>query len=200
MSDQVLDVLPRLEVLTREQIEHIHTHSLEILSSVGMRVDSAKARDIFVNAGCTSNSDNTIRIPAELVSWALQTSPSYVDVYNRLGHHVCRLGGLPRSQTRFGVGVTNLYYQDPATDLVEPFNRIHMAIGTRLSESLSNFDFVSTIGVLQDISPDVADLFGTLEMVANTVKPLVALISEEKCFPAMLEQIEHGGEAFFFGN
>jgi trimethylamine--corrinoid protein Co-methyltransferase len=191
MADQLPDVLPRISVLTQEQIEHIHAHSLEILSSVGVRVDSAQARDIFVKAGCKSNSDNNVGIPADLVSGALQSAPSFVDVYNRLGQHAFRLGGSPKPQTRFGVGVTNLYYQDPTTDLVEPFTRKHMETCTRLSESLSYFDFVSTIGILQDVSPEVADLFSTLEMTANTIKPLVVLVSKEQCFSAVLDLLEH---------
>lgn len=190
MADQLPDVLPRINVLTPEQIEHIHTQSLEILSSVGVRVDAAQARDIFAKAGCKSNSDNIVNIPADLVSGALQSAPSFVDIYNRLGRHAFRLGGLPKPQTRFGVGVTNLKYQDPMTDMVEPFTRRHMATCTRLTNSLSDFDFVSTIGILQDISPQIADLFAALEMTANTVKPLVVLVSKEQCFAAVLDLLE----------
>ena len=191
MANQLPDVMPRISVLTREQIDHIHAHSLEILSSIGLRVDSARARDIFVKAGCRSNSDHVVQIPADLVSGALQSAPSFVDVYNRLGRHTFRLGGTPKQPTRFGVGVTNLYYQDPQTDAVEQFTRKHMETCTRLSETLTYFDFVSTIGILQDLAPDVADFFGTLEMAANTVKPLVVLISEEQCFEAVLDLLEH---------
>jgi trimethylamine--corrinoid protein Co-methyltransferase len=191
MADQLPDVLPRINVLTQEQIEHIHAHSLEILSSVGIRVDSARARDIFFRAGCKSNSDSNVRIPADLVSGALQSAPSFVDVYNRLGRHAFRLGGSPNSHTRFGVGVTNLYYQDPTTDRVEPFTRRHMETCTRLSDSLSQFDFVSTIGIIQDTSPEIADLFAALEMTANTVKPLVVLVSKELRFAAVLDLLEH---------
>jgi trimethylamine--corrinoid protein Co-methyltransferase len=191
MLDQLAGVHPRINVLTREQIEHIHVHSLEILSSVGVRVDSGQARKIFAKAGCKSNSDNVVQIPADLVSWALKSAPSFVDVYNRLGHHAFRLESSHESPIRFGIGVTNLYYQDAVTDLVEPFTRRHMATCTRLGESMSNFDCVSTIGILQDISPDVADLFGTLEMTANTIKPLVVLVSEEKCYTDVLDLLEH---------
>ena len=150
MANQLPDVMPRISVLTQEQIDHIHAHSLEILSSIGLRVDSARARDIFVKAGCRSNSDHVVQIPADLVSGALQSAPSFVDVYNRLGRHTFRLGGTPKQPTRFGVGVTNLYYQDPQTDAVEQFTRKHMETCTRLSETLTYFDFVSTIGILQD--------------------------------------------------
>jgi trimethylamine--corrinoid protein Co-methyltransferase len=75
--------------------------------------------------------------------------------------------------------------------MVEPFTRKHMQTCTRLSESLSYFDFVSTIGILQDIPPEVADFFSILEMAANTIKPLVVLVSEEQCFDAVLDLLEH---------
>jgi len=191
MADQLPDVLPRINVLTEEQIERIHAYALQVLSSVGIRVDSAQARKIFAQAGGKVKSDNIVLIPSDLVSWALEAAPSFVDVYNRRGQHLFRLGGPQKSQTRFGVGVTNLHYQDPATDRIEPFTRKHMAISTRLSESLSSFDVVSTIGILRDISPEDADLFGTLEMIANTVKPLVVLVSEERCFGDVLDLLEH---------
>ena len=191
MADQLPDVLPRINVLAQEQIEHIHAQSLEILSSVGIRIDSAHAREIFAKAGCKSDSDNIVKIPAELVAAALQSAPSFVDIYNRLGQHAFRLGGSPNPATRFGVGVTNLYYQDPTTDMVEPFTRRHMETCTRLSNSLSHFDFVSTIGIIQDISAEIADLFAALEMTANTVKPLVVLVSKEQCLAAVLDLLEH---------
>ena len=191
MVDQLPDVLPRINVLTQAQIEKIHESSLEILSSVGVRVDSTRARRIFIKAGCTSNSDNIVKIPSDMVSGALQTAPPFVDIYNRLGQRAFRAGGTPKQQTRFGVGVTNLYYQDPASDVVEPFTRKHMAICTRLSESLSYFDFVSTIGVPQDISPEKSDLIATLEMAANTIKPLVVLVSEAQFFASVLDLLEH---------
>ena len=191
MADQLPDALPRINVLTPHQIEYIHTRSLEILSSVGIRVDCSHARRILVKAGCRSKADNIVKIPGDLVAGAVKSAPSQVDVYNRLGQHAFRLGGSQESQTRFGVGVTNLYYQDPTTDRVEPFTRKHMKTCTRLGDSLDNFDFISTIGTLQDISPETADLFGTLEMIANTTKPLVLLVSEEKCFEPVLDLIEH---------
>jgi len=66
-----------------------------------------------------------------------------------------------------------------------------MELATRLGGVLSNFNVVSTVGIIQDISPQVADLFGTLEMTANTTKPLVLLISEKQCFDASLDLLEH---------
>ncbi len=156
------EVQPAIQVLARGQIEKIHDYSLRILSTTGIRVDSLPARKLFAKALGGSDADRVVRIPAELVDRALKTAPSIVDIYDRRGNTRFRLGNLQSQQTRFGIGVTNLYYQDPATDAVMAFNRKHMALATRLGSVLSGYDVISTVGILQDMAPEVADLVGTL--------------------------------------
>ena len=185
------EVQPTINVLNKAQIDSIHHYSLEILSRVGIRVDSVRARKLFSGTIGVSENDQTVRIPAELVGRALETAPSVIDIYDRLGNFSFQLGNTESPQTRFGIGATNLYYQDPKTDAVAPFARQHMELATRLGSVLSNFDVISTVGIIQDIAPQVADLYGTLEMAANTTKPLVLLISEKQCFDAALELLEH---------
>ena len=185
------DVKPQISVLTAEQIEHIHNYSLKILEKVGIRIDSQRARKVLENAAGKSTKDNILYIPSELVEWALKAAPSVVDIYNRRGEPVFQLGEIPDSQTRFGTGVTNLYYQDPMTDDVTPFTRRHMEITARLGDALPSFDVVSTSGIIQDYPPELIDLYGTLEMVANTIKPLVVLISEDHCVDSVMDLLEH---------
>jgi len=187
----MINASPRINVLSRDQMETVHNHALKILSTIGIRVDSAHARKIFHKAGTIPDSDNIVRISSELVDWALNVAPSAVDIYNRKGDSVFQLGDAAANDTRFGIGVTNLYYQDPATDKIVAFTRKHMELATRLGEILESFNIVSTIGILQDCKPEVADLYGTLEMVANTTKPLVILVSDQSCFDATLDLLEH---------
>ena len=177
-------VKPTLNVLSPEQIEQTHKYTLEILSTVGFRVDSEQARHLFTKAeGAKVEENGRVFLNPELVEWSIQSAPSSIDIYDRLGNHAFRLGD---DRTRFGVGVTNIYYQDPETDDVTQFTRQHMESSVRLAHALNNFDVVSTIGIIQDYSPDVADLFAALEMVANTTKPLVMLVSDENLFPDVL--------------
>ncbi len=185
------EVQPTLTVLSKAQLDSIHHYSLDILSRVGIRVDSVRARKLFARAADISENDGTIRIPAELVDRALASAPSVIDIYDRLGNVRFQLGKTDSPQTIFGIGVTNLYFQEPQTEAVVPFARRHMELATRLGDVLSNFDVVSTVGIIQDCSPKIADLFGTLEMTANTTKPLVLLISEKQCFDAALNLLEH---------
>jgi trimethylamine--corrinoid protein Co-methyltransferase len=186
------NVQPQLIVLSPEQVAQIHAYTLKILSTTGVRVDSLQARRVFAGAqGAALIEDDRVLLQPELVEWAIQVTPPSVDIYNRLGEPLFRLGEAP---PRFGIGVTNLYYQDPMTDGVVRFSREHMRLCVRLGQALPQFDVISTIGILQDIPQKVADLYAALEMIANSVKPLVMLISDENLFVPALGMLEglHG--------
>ena len=181
-------IQPRLEVLTRAQIQKIHDYSLCVLSTTGVRVDSEQARQLFAKAGGVATVDgDRVRIPGDLVSWALEKAPAEVEIFDRNANLAYRLPG----QARFGIGVTALQYQDPASDEVSPFARKHMESMVRLGDVLPSYDAVSTVGIVQDVSPSKSDLVATLEMVANTEKPLVILVSSEQVFPNVLDLLEH---------
>lgn len=181
-------VKPSLSVLTQDQIHQVHEYALQILSTVGVRVDSERACALFARAATPAAVEgNRVRIPRELVEWAIEAAPNSVCVYNRSGQAAFQLPG----PARFGIGVTALYYQDPETDQVTPFTRHHMASLVRLGHILPGYDLISTVGIVQDVPPHLSDLYGTLDMIANTTKPLVILVSDENAFPAVLDLLEH---------
>jgi trimethylamine---corrinoid protein Co-methyltransferase len=180
-------VQPRLEVLDREQVQQIHAYSLRILSTCGVRIDSEDALRLFAqHAGPAAIDGDRVRIPGELVEWAIEVAPHSVDVHDRRGGLAFRLPG----PARFGVGVTSLHYQDPVSDEVSPFTRKHMESMVRLGHLLPSYDVISTVGVVQDVSPSSSDLYATLDMVANTDKPLVILVSDDEIFPQVLDLLE----------
>jgi trimethylamine--corrinoid protein Co-methyltransferase len=182
-------VRPSIKALSPDQINQVHTFSLEILSATGIKVESESALKVFAGCQGTKIVDrNRVLIQPELVEWALSTVPPVVDVYNRDGDFIFHLGD---GRNRFGMGVTALYYQDPASNDLFPFTREHMKKLVRLGDVLPNFDLVSTIGILHDVPPTSADLYATLDMVANTQKPLVVLVSEENNFSKTLDMLEH---------
>ena len=161
---------PTLTLLSRAQMELVHHQSLTILSSVGVRADSEQAVQLFAQAAGTQAVDgNRVRIPAELVDRALGVAPSSQNIYDRLGRQAFGLPG----EARFGIGVTALYYQDPVSDEMTPFSRKNMETTVRLGDALPSFDCVSSVGIVQDVAPEVQDLYAMLEMTANTTKPLV---------------------------
>src|SRR5512139_4061596 len=140
------DVLPKLTTLSPDQIQYIHERSLEILGRAGVRVDSPRARHILADSqGIRWVGEDRALFDPALVEWAIQAAPAAVDLFDRRGQLVFRLGegnsrqgegssrqgegssrqgeGSSRQgegRTRFGIGVTNLYYQDPLSDAIEP--------------------------------------------------------------------------------
>jgi trimethylamine---corrinoid protein Co-methyltransferase len=190
MTDRSIHVHPVIQVLSDEAILRVHASSLKILSEIGIRVDSDQALRIFKNSpGVTLLDEKHIAIQPDLVEWAIESAPPVIDIYNRIGEVVMHLGN---DSTRFGIGVTNLFYQDPTNQQILPFCRNHMRQSVGLGNLLPAYDVISTIGILRDLAAEKADLIAILEMVANTTKPLILLISDEKQFLpglVLLEQL-----------
>lgn len=182
-------IQPRLSFLSRDNIQQLHQYSLRILKDTGIRFESEAAIEILHQAdGASVGENQVVRFEADLVQWAIDTAPSSIDIYNRQGEHAFTLG---KDRTRFGVGVTSLYYLDPTTNELTAFNRKDFSQMVRLGDQLPNYDLISTVGILQDKPPETADLYTVLDMYANTSKPLVVLVSEEHLYPQVLDLLEH---------
>jgi trimethylamine---corrinoid protein Co-methyltransferase len=187
-------VRPGIRCLTPDQCAAVHQFSLKIVGEIGIRVDSQAARERFKKAGCRLLPDNRVTIPPERVQWAIDQAPDSVDVFTRTGDPAFTIGHQPGSPTRFGIGVTNLNWQDPENDTIIPFSSTHVSTAARLAQQLSQFDLLATPGIAQDIDQQTADLHTTLQMAANTIKPLVILVSEHGCFGPVLDLLEHLGD------
>jgi len=181
--------------MTPDQIAKVHQDALTVLRETGVAVEDPNARRLFEKAlgkpMGKAGTDGRVRIPEALVQWAVDSAPDRISIYDRLGSPCFELTGSGVADTVFGVGVTNLHFKDPADGGITPFHRNHMGAVAGLCQSLSGFDFLSTPGIIQDLPPDRADGYGVLEMVANTTKPIVMLISDWQGFVPALDLCEH---------
>ncbi|HSR30664.1 MAG TPA: trimethylamine methyltransferase family protein [Anaerolineae bacterium] len=72
----------RFEVLSQEEVERIHAASMEVLSTVGVRVEWRPAREIFREAGAeVDDKSQCVRIPEKLVRWATEQAPQQFTLY-----------------------------------------------------------------------------------------------------------------------
>ncbi len=183
-------VKPKLTLLSEDNIQQIHDSALTILAKTGIRVDDPKARRVFEKAIGAKRSQQRYLITGELVEWAIETAPCRVDLYRRDGNPGFQLDSTNTRRTVFGIGVTNLYYQEPLNDRVIPFERKQMVHATRLGDELAEFDVISTPGIIQNVDPLAGELWGVLEMLANTQKPLILLVSDPMALAAALDMID----------
>jgi trimethylamine--corrinoid protein Co-methyltransferase len=172
-----MQAIPNLSLLDPEQIRKIHTYSICILEDTGIQVESKNALEIFGKSDGLRIQDHTVFLSGELINHAIRTAPSDMEIYNKSGIMAFNLGAKQASETRFGIGATNTWFQNIEDRSVELFNRQHMRHSTKLGDLLDQFDMISTLGVLSDVPVEKADLYAVLDMYANTSKPLVLLIS-----------------------
>ena len=92
------------EVLSLTEVQRIDAASMEILATVGLRVDLKRARDAFGGAGArVDEAARSVRIPEKLVRWAVQQAPSRFTVYGAAPDYRLEAGA---DQTYFtGLGV-----------------------------------------------------------------------------------------------
>lgn len=82
------------EVLSKEEIRRIHEASMEVLGSVGVKVDYSVARDLFKKAGAEVDEEKqSVRIPKSLVTWALEQAPKQFKLYGSDGVLEMQIGG-----------------------------------------------------------------------------------------------------------
>jgi len=96
---------PNIEQFSADEIERIHEASLEVLSTVGVKVLSEEARKHYVSAGNREGEDGVIFFDPELVLELIENAPSEVLLHSRGkdrnvkigGKHVgiCTTGGTP---------------------------------------------------------------------------------------------------------
>ena len=71
-----------LEVLSPAEVRQIDAASMNILESVGVRVDLKRARDLFREAGAqVDEGSRSVRIPERLVRWAIEQAPGRFTLY-----------------------------------------------------------------------------------------------------------------------
>ncbi|OFV71047.1 trimethylamine methyltransferase family protein [Acetobacterium wieringae] len=86
--------------LTREEMEKIHSCTLELLQEVGVEVQHKGAIELLKKAGCVVNKKR-VSMPPGLVEWAIKQAPSRILLYDRGGEFAMDVSG---KNSYYGVG------------------------------------------------------------------------------------------------
>jgi trimethylamine---corrinoid protein Co-methyltransferase len=86
------NVRPHLTLLSYEQIRQVHQYTLRILSETGVRVDSENVLELLRKTGQVQIEGRIVRFSGEIIEQAIQSTPPVIQVYDRRGEPVFRLG------------------------------------------------------------------------------------------------------------
>jgi trimethylamine--corrinoid protein Co-methyltransferase len=162
----------QFEVLGRDQREEILRAALEIMDDPGIDIFNEEALTILESLGASVDGLR-VHIPSHVVRKALLTAPSSFKVYSKEGVAEKDIVIGP-NRVHYGPGPTCPNMIDPLTGKRRKYLRKDAGEVARVCDALPNIDFVESLGVISDVTPDLADVYEFADMIANTGKPIVA--------------------------
>ena len=168
---------PKLSWFSENQLEELHSATIDVLERVGVRVDHDESLKLLKDAGCLIK-DRVARIPSWLIEEAIRTAPSKINVYNREGLPAM---SLESNCTYYGTGSDLPFHLDLETGKRRGTVRQDIINATIIMENLPNFDFVMSYGIPGDIEAKKGCLYQFATMILNTAKPIIfTALSEEE--------------------
>lgn len=160
---------PQLKVINDYQIQQIHQATLEVLERTGVQVSHPQALELFHGAGAHIDGGR-VRIPSWLVEDALHKAPTRVVLGDRKGKRKVYLEG---DKYWFGPSLDCVDYLDPLTNERRRFISDDCRVTASLADALPNYSWVMTIGMADDVNPDIADRVIAKQVFQYTQKPYV---------------------------
>ena len=168
MKDSVMAVKPKAFVLSDTQVEKIHGATLDLLEHTGIKMQHVKAVEILDGAGVRVEKDR-VYLSAAIIDEALANSPSRVVLGRRNYEDAVILEG---DRTWFGPCLDCINYLDPITNERRAFTAEDCRINASIADGLTNFTWVMTLGLADDVSPSIADRVIARQALIYSEKPL----------------------------
>ena len=175
----------RLRLLTEDQIEEIHSATLEILREPGIAVENPEALRLLREAGCEVEGE-TVRIDEELVDECLKKAPSVIDIYTRDGEKRMPVGG---DNIYFSPASTALYFIDHETGEIRRARAQDLVNLVRVADALDSIEMLSTAVVPSDVPQEIADLYRLYIVLRNSVKPIITGAFSKQGLIDMIEML-----------
>jgi len=158
----------RFRVLTVDQLQAIHTASLEVLSTTGYHAPVPEARRLVLDGGGKVSGER-IYITPEMVERAMKTYHP-VSIFDRTGKP-SRV--LSRGEVSFSTIADTFYVLDPYTRQIRPFLKEDQCWLASVIDSLPGIDYVQCVGQAHDVPDTLQTQVAVAETVKHTSKPLL---------------------------
>ena len=167
---------PRISILDVADRDLIDERTLDVLEKVGVRFQSVKACKTLEGAGCrVDHEDGTVRIPRELVAWAVAQLRRDVSLAAREPSRDALLDG---SRTYATVAGICPYIVDMQTGLYRAPSLEDLADVTRIADALDAFGIVwYSVSPTASVPAKMTDLAATACMLAHTGKHVMGQVT-----------------------
>jgi trimethylamine---corrinoid protein Co-methyltransferase len=177
---------PRISLMDVGDRDLIHESSLDLLERVGVCFGSSQALLTLEQAGCrVDHQDGRVRIPRQLVEWALAQLKRDVLLAGRTPAHDATLDGSRTYCTVAGIcpSVVDIDSGLPRNPRLED-----LATLTRLADALDAFGIVwYSVSPTDGVAPKMTDLAATACMLSNTDKHVMGQVVDPAQVPYALE-------------
>ena len=182
----------KLEVLSTSEIDAVYQASLELLETTGVKIYADRALLMLKDAGCNVN-ENLVKIPRNLVEKSIASAPERINIYDRNQKHSMELYG---TNSYFGPGVTCPYFYDPITYERKPATKQYVRDVARVADYLEHIDFLMSLCMVSDQTPEYADIQEVHALIENSTKPICTWAFNKENLEKIIEmaQIAVGGE------
>ena len=158
----------KLEILSPEDIQKIHTATLEIIEQVGVRFPSEKALDIWsANGAIVDRASMVARIPGQVIESALKQAPPKYDLSARIPEQDLPLDGNHVFLGTDGCGVEVI---DLETGLLRSSCLQDVADIARIADFIPEIAFHWVPVSAQDCPPESRGLHELLAIWKNSTK------------------------------
>ena len=151
----------QFNILTPEMKEKINEGALTILEEIGMVVTGDRTLAKFAERGVVPGKDGLLRIPRELVKWALDVVPKEVTLYGTDGKPRIMID--KSNRVYFGTHNDMAQIVDYKTNKARPMLLEDIATMCKVASNCENIDFVLSVGLMADVDPSIQSQMAFIE-------------------------------------
>lgn len=161
-------ILPSYQILSEQDLKTIHSASLSLMKTCGVRVYGRDAKEIYRNAGCIIDEETgLIRFPEELVNDAIAKTPERFIMCGRNQKNDFELGSNQVFYTNFGTGIDIVDLDTGKRKLSDSTDLGNVA---RFVDAISEINAFTTAVASQEAPAHVKDLYEARAVFCNTTK------------------------------
>lgn len=184
---------PKIELLTPHLIHQVLEEALHLLMHLGVKVQSAAARQMLAEAGAIVDEvAEVVKIPQGLVASALKSAPREFYLFDRFGNPTIRYGG---DAVHFDPGSAGVHILDPETLEHRPAKTPDLVRLIKVAEMLPQYDAQSTAVICHDVPEEIGDLYRLYLVLLYSTKPIVTGAFTVRTLHHMIDML-----AIFAGN